>query len=156
LYTGTLTTNAQPNITSTGTLISSTVTGNITGGNIITSGNIVGNVNGFSIGYLNMPQVVASNVTLSLTDAGKHYYSTTAGNLTLTVPNNATTSFATGTAVAIVVQSAGNILVNAASGVTLYMAGNNTAANRAVGTYGMATLLKVATNTWFINGTGVS
>ena len=117
---------------------------------------VIAAVNGFAIGYRDVPQVAASNVTIAASDAGKHYYSTTAGNLTLTIPNNATTSFATGTAISIVVQAAGNVLVNAASGVTLYMAGNSTAANRVVGTYGMATLLKVASDTWFINGTGVS
>jgi hypothetical protein len=126
-----------------------------TNGNI-TANNFTGNTNGFTIGYLNIPQVSASNTTIALTDAGKHYYSTTAGNLTLTIPNNATTSFATGTAISIVVQAAGNVLVNAASGVTLYMAGSSSAGNRVVGTYGMATLMKVASDTWFINGTGVS
>lgn len=131
------------------------VTANLTAGNISTSGNISGNTNGYAIGYLNIPQVAASNTTITLSDAGKHYYSTTAGNLTLTIPNNATTSFATGTAISIVVQAAGNVLVNAASGVTLYMAGSSTAGNRTVGTYGMATLMKVASDTWFINGTGV-
>jgi len=130
--------------------------GNITGGNISTAGNISGNTNGFAIGYLNIPQVSAANATLALTDAGKHYYSTTAGNLTLIIPDNANVAFATGTAISIVVQAAGNILVNAASGVTLYMGGNSSAANRVVGTYGMATLMKVASDTWFINGTGVS
>jgi hypothetical protein len=133
-----------------------TVTGNIFGANISTTGNISGNTNGFAIGYLNIPQVAASNTTLALSDAGKHYYSTSAGNFTLTIPNNASASFATGTAISIVVQSAGNILVNAVSGVTLYMAGNSTAANRVVSNYGMATLMKVATNTWMINGTGVA
>ena len=135
-----------------------TVTGtgaNITG-TLNVTGNITGNTNGFAIGYLNIPQVAAANATLALTDAGKHYYSTTAGNLTLTVPLNSSVAFATGTAVSIVVQAAGNILVNAASGVTLYMAGNSTAANRVVGGYGMATLMKVGTDTWFINGTGVA
>jgi hypothetical protein len=130
--------------------------GNVTGGNISTAGNITGNTNGFAIGYLNIPQVAASNTTIGLTDAGKHYYSTTAGNLTLTIPTNANVAFATGTAISIVVQAAGNILVNAASGVTLYMAGNSTAANRVVGGYGMATLMKVASDTWFINGAGVA
>jgi hypothetical protein len=129
---------------------------NTTLSNITVSGNITGNTNGFAIGYLNIPQVTASNVTLALTDAGKHYYSTTAGSLTLTIPTNANVAFATGTAISIVVQAAGNVLVNAAGGVTLYMAGNSTAANRVVSTYGMATLMKVATDTWFINGTGVS
>jgi hypothetical protein len=123
---------------------------------ISVTGNITGNTNGFAIGYRDVPQVAASNATIGLTDAGKHFYSTTAGNFTLTIPNNATTTFSTGTAISIVVQAAGNILVNAASGVTLYMAGNSTAANRVVGTYGMATIMKVANDTWFINGTGVS
>jgi hypothetical protein len=134
-----------------------TTTGNVTvGGNLTVTDNISGNTNGFAIGYLNIPQVSAANATLALTDAGKHYYSTTAGNLTLTIPTNANVAFATGTAISIVVQAAGNILVNAASGVTLYMAGNSTAANRVVGGYGMATLMKVASDTWFINGAGVA
>ncbi len=111
---------------------------------------------GTAIGYRDIPQVAAGNVTLAATDAGKHYYSTTAGNLTLTIPLNSTVPFTTGTAISIVVQAAGNVLVNAASGVTLYMAGNSTAANRVVGGYGMATLLKVASDTWFINGAGVA
>ena len=111
---------------------------------------------GTAIGYRDIPQVGAGNVTLAATDAGKHYYSTTAGNLTLTIPLNSTVPFTTGTAISIVVQAAGNILVNAASGVTLYMAGNSTAANRVVGGYGMATLMKVASDTWFINGAGVA
>jgi hypothetical protein len=128
---------------------------NITG-TLNVTGNITGNTNGFAIGYLNIPQVAAANTTLALTDAGKHYYSTSAGNFTLTIPNNTSVSFATGTAISIVVQSAGNVLVNAVSGVTLYMAGNSTAANRVVSNYGMATIMKVATDTWMINGTGVA
>jgi hypothetical protein len=145
-------------ITSTGVNVAGTlsVTGNVTGGNISTTGNISGNTNGFSIGYLNIPQVSAANATLALTDAGKHYYSTTAGNITLTVPLNSSVAFSTGTAVSIVVQAAGNVLVNAAAGVTLYMGGNATAGNRVVGTYGMATLMKVASDTWFISGAGVA
>jgi hypothetical protein len=111
---------------------------------------------GTAIGYRDIPQVAAGNVTLGATDAGKHYYSTTAGNLTLTIPLNSSVPFNTGTAISIFVQAAGNILVNAASGVTLYQAGNSTAANRVVGGYGMATLMKVASDTWFINGAGVA
>jgi hypothetical protein len=135
-----------------------TITGtgaNVTG-TLNVTGNITGNTNGFAIGYLNIPQVAASNTTIALSDAGKHYYSTSSGNFTLTIPNNATTTFATGTAISIVVQATGNVLVNAASGVTLYMAGNSTAANRAVSNYGMATLMKVNSDTWMISGTGVA
>jgi hypothetical protein len=148
---GTVTTNAQPNITSLGTLVDLDVTGNISGGNINA------NTNGFAIGYKEIPPVVLSaNDTIALEDSGKHFRSTTAGNITLSIPTNATVAFPTGTAISIVEQAAGNILVNAISGVTLYQAGNSTAGNRVLSTYGVATLMKVDTDTWFISGTGVS
>jgi len=41
---GTVTTNAQPNITSVGTLSSLTVSGNITGGNLLTAGQIISSI----------------------------------------------------------------------------------------------------------------
>ncbi len=148
---GTVTTAAQPNITSLGTLATLDVTGNISGGNINA------NTNGFAIGYKEIPPVVLSgNDTIALEDSGKHFRSTTAGNITLSIPTNATVAFPTGTAISIVEQAAGNILVNAISGVTLYHAGNSTAGNRVLSTYGVATLMKVDTDTWFISGTGVS
>jgi hypothetical protein len=132
-------------------------TGNITGGNISTAGNISGNTNGFTIGYLNIPQVsFAGNVTIATTDAGKHYYSTLSTGNVLTIANNASQSFQVGAAISVVNQGTGNITVAQDSGVTLYLAGNATSGNRTVATFGMATLIKVATDTWFINGTGVS
>jgi len=143
--------SAQPNIGSVGTLTSLDVTGNISGGNINA------NTNGFAIGYKEIPPVVLSgNDTIALEDSGKHFRSTTAGNITLSIPTNATVAFPTGTAISIVEQAAGNILVNAISGVTLYQAGNSTAGNRVISTYGVATLMKVDADTWFISGTGVS
>jgi len=130
---------------------------NISGGNLSVTGNVSGNVEGFEIGYRNVPQVTLSaNVNVDLSDSGKHFYSTTAGDLAVLIPTNANVTFPVGTAFSVVVQAAGNVAVNADSGVTLYLAGNSTAGNRTVGTYGMATVLKVATDTWFINGTGVS
>lgn len=109
-----------------------------------------------AIGYLNIPQITLSaNTTAALADSGKHFYSTTAGDLSILIPTNANVAFPTGSAFTVVVQAAGNVLVNADSGVTLYMAGSNSAGNRTVGAYGMATVMKVASDTWFINGTGV-
>ena len=128
----------------------------VTTGNI-SAGNVNSNVNGFSIGYLEIPQVaLTADDTIALEDSGKHFHSNTAGNITLTIPTNATVAFPVGTAISIVEEAAGNILVNAAAGVNLYLAGNSTAANRVLGTYGMATLMKVGTDTWFINGSGVA
>lgn len=131
-------------------------TGNITGGNLSVTGNIIGNVNGFTIGYRDIPQVTfTSNATLALTDAGKHYFSTNSANV-ITVPNNATVSFNIGAAISIVQQGTGNLTISPAGGVTMYLAGNSTSSSRLLGNYGMATLMKVGTDTWFINGTGLT
>ena len=129
----------------------------ITASNVTVTGNVSGNTGGFAIGYRDIPQVsFAGNTTIATTDAGKHYYSTQSTSYILTVANNASQGFQVGAAITLVNQGTGNITVAQGSGVTLYMAGNATADNRTVSTFGMATLLKVATNTWFINGTGVS
>ena len=129
----------------------------ITASNVTVTGNVSGNTGGFAIGYRDIPQVIfAGNTTIATTDAGKHYYSTQSTSYILTVANNASQGFQVGAAITLVNQGTGNITVAQGSGVTLYMAGNATADNRTVSTFGMATLLKVATNTWFINGTGVS
>ena len=181
--TGTLSTTGNvvsPNVSVTGTLTAANlsltgnivndlfVSGNITG-NIINSTNYVatpalvvsGNIAtvtsaGYPIGYREVPQLaLSSNVVANLTNSGKHFYSTTAGNLAVTIPSNANVAFNIGTQMQIVVQAAGNVIVDTQAGVTLYQAGNSTSGNRTVGSYGRATLLKVATDTWFIDGTGI-
>lgn len=111
----------------------------------------------YDIGYKDIPQVsLSSNVVPDLTVAGKHYYSTTAGNLEITLPSNANVGFNVGSSFDVVLQAAGNIIIGTQSGVTLYLAGNSTSGNRVVASYGKANLLKVDTDTWFIDGTGVN
>ena len=172
--TGTLTTAAQANITTVGTLGNLAVSGqanvtqqvntarvsasgNITGGNLAISGNsaTITSAN-YSIGYLNIPQVsFAANATIALTDAGKHYYSTSASNLLLTIANNTSVAWTVGTAITIVNRGTANITIAQDTGVSLYLAGNSTSCNRTMTTYGMSTLMNVAANVWMINGTGV-
>jgi len=109
-----------------------------------------------AIGYRDIPQITFSaNATAAVNAAGCHYYSTTAGNLALTLPDNSSVAFPTGATLTIVVNAAGNVLVNQAAGVSLYQAGSSTTGNRVVGAYGLATVMKVAANTWVISGTGV-
>jgi hypothetical protein len=147
-----------------GTAATSTTTGAliVTGGagltgNLYVGGNIVGNTAGFAIGYRDIPQVsFTGNATIATTDAGKHFYSTQSSNFTLTIANNASQGFQIGAAITVVNQGTGTISIAQGSGVTLYLAGNATSGNRSVSTFGMATIMKVATDTWFINGTGVS
>lgn len=111
---------------------------------------------GAAIGYRDIPQVTFSaNATAAISDAGKHFYSTTAGNLSLLIPTNTNVAFPTGATLTVVVNAAGNVLVNADTGVSLYIAGSSTTGNRVVGAYGLASVMKVATDTWVISGTGV-
>jgi hypothetical protein len=141
--------------TTTGALIVSGGAG--VAGNVYVGGNIVGNTAGFAIGYRDIPQVsFTGNATIATTDAGKHFYSTQSSNFTLTIANNASQGFQVGAAITVVNQGTGTITIAQGSGVTLYLAGNATSGNRSVSTFGMATIMKVATDTWFINGTGVS
>jgi len=90
-----------------------------------------------------------------LTDAGKHYYSTSASNLALTIANNTSVSWSVGTAISIVNRGTANITIAGGTGVSLYLAGNSSAGNRVVTTYGMATVMNVAANIWMISGTVV-
>jgi len=100
----------------------------------------------------------STNYTLQLTDAGKHIYYTQASDTTLYIPTTSNVAFSNGSTIMIIsATSAGaNVTVSPNTGVTMYLAGNTTSASRNVTTYGMATLIQVAANTWFINGTGVS
>jgi cytoskeletal protein CcmA (bactofilin family) len=145
---------AGANLTTGGQVVA---TGNITGGNIVTAGNVSGNTAGYAIGYRDIPQIsFTGNATIATTDAGKHYYSTQSSNYILTIANNASQGFQVGAAITIVNQGTGNITIAQGPGVTLYLAGNASSGNRSVATFGMATIMKTATDTWFINGTGVS
>ncbi len=100
----------------------------------------------------------STNYTLQLTDAGKHIYYTQASNTILYIPTTSNVAFANGSTIMIVsrTSSSANVTVSPNTGVTLYLAGNTTSASRNVTTYGMASLIQVEANTWFINGTGVS
>ena len=104
------------------------------------------------VGYINAPQ--STNTTVAATDAGKHIYFTGGSTATLTVNTNATTPLATGTVILVVNNNSGNLTISGA-GVTFQLA-NGATGNRTVATKGMATMLKVATDTWYVSGAGVT
>jgi len=115
------------------------------------------NGSGTAVGYRDIPQVTfAANTTIAATDAGRHYYSVSASNLSLTIANNTSVAWPIGTAITIVNANTGNILINQGTGVSLYLAGNATSGNRVLSTFGMATIMNTAANVWFINGTGLT
>jgi hypothetical protein len=126
-------------------------------GSVNITGNLVANTAGFNVGYLNIPQVAfTANATIAATDSGKHYYSTLSTANTLTISNNAVTSWQVGTSISIVNGGSGTMTIAPGSGVTLYLAGNSSSASRTLSSYGMATILNVAANVWYINGSGLA
>ena len=99
----------------------------------------------------------STSYTLQLTDAGKHILSTNSSTQVITVPNNGNVSWNVGSTIMLVIQGSGTMNVVPQTGITMYMANNSTAKSYAnLASYGMATLLNVGANTWFINGAGVS
>ena len=99
----------------------------------------------------------AVNYVLQSSDAGKHLYYTNSSAVNLYIPWTANTSWANGTSITIISQtgSSANVTILPNTGVSLFLAGNTTSNSRIVTTYGMASLIMVKANTWFINGTGV-
>ena len=109
-----------------------------------------------SVGYIGSPQVSggATAYTLALTDAGDHVYFTGGSTATLTVPTNATVAFPIGTTILALNNNSGSLTISGA-GVTFQLA-NGSTGNRTVATKGMASLIKVATDTWWVTGPGVT
>ena len=150
--------------TPTGLSVAGTIAGgSLTGSTLSVSGNVIGLVpnaaNGTavnSVGFMGMPQSAQAGATytLSIADMGKHVYSTAATS-TITVPANASVPFPIGTTIALVAGPTTTMTVNITTD-TMYLAGFGNTGARTLGSYGTATLLKVATTTWIISGTALS
>lgn len=111
-----------------------------------------GGSSSFAIGYKAIPPSSTSSGNLTLTDAGKHVY-VSAG---VTVPPNSTAPFDIGTVITIVNSSASSITVTQGSGVTLRLSGSSSTGNRTLAAYGLCSAIKVATDTWYISGSGMT
>ena len=137
--------------------------GNVAGGNVISAALVQGttlSVTGntatvttanYQIGYRDLPQVVLTGTpTLAATDGGKHYY----GSGNVTIPSNANVAFAIGTAILVI--ASGSTLVQTQGGVTLIEAGTGNTGTRTLAANAQASCIKVATNTWYISGVGIT
>lgn len=105
-----------------------------------------------SVGYIGAPQ--STNTTVAASDAGKHIYFTGGSTATLTIETNSTTPIDIGTTILVLNNNSGNLTISGA-GVTFQLA-NGTTGNRTVATKGMASLIKVDTDTWWVTGPGVT
>lgn len=113
----------------------------------------------FLANTLGSPQTAkTTSYSIVSTDQDKHIYFTNSGDVVLNIPNNNEISWPVGTTVQVVVKStnSANVIVTPNTNVSLYLAGNSTSISRKISSYGMATLLNVAANTWFISGTAIS
>jgi hypothetical protein len=107
----------------------------------------------FASNVLNIPNYsVAGTVTNVATGTGL-----TGGPITgsVTVPLNATVGFDIGTVITVVSNNTALSIIPA-SGVTLQLANSSSAGTRSLASNGIATMLKVAVNTWYVSGTGVT
>jgi hypothetical protein len=110
-----------------------------------------------SVGYIGSPQVSggSSAYTLVIGDAGDHVFFTGGSTATLTVPTNATVAFPIGTTILALNNNSGNLTISGA-GVTFQLVNTTSTGNRTVATKGMASLIKVDTDTWWVTGSGVT
>jgi hypothetical protein len=111
----------------------------------------------WSIGFREVPQNAQSaSYQLVAADNGKHIYSLNSAAQTITVPPIGTVGFPIGTTITIVNNGGAPITIAQGSGVTLCQAGTISTGNRTLAVRGLATLIKVETNIWFVSGTGIS
>ncbi|HUU99460.1 MAG TPA: hypothetical protein VMW32_00720 [Bacteroidales bacterium] len=87
--------------------------------------------------------------TLALTDNLKLVTVTKGTAVTLTVPANASVAFGVGSVITIAQGGVGQLTIAGADGVTI---NSYESANKLVGQYAVATLIKTATNTWLLAG----
>lgn len=121
--------------------------------------NDLGGVFNWAAGFLEMPpnSSVNANYVFALSDSGKMLNHTSTSPHQFTVPNNATIAFNVGTVVTIVTSNTGGVItIVGAAGVTLLMAGTTNTGTRTLTPFGMASVVKIASDTWMISGVGLT
>jgi hypothetical protein len=109
-----------------------------------------------------IPQIpMPASVTMQQDDtensAGKHYYHTSGTAHALTIPTNAVVPFRTGSIVNCVNEIGGGVVTIAkSSGVTLVLGGSGLVTTIAIAANGSASIMKVATDRWYVTGVGLT
>ena len=138
-----------PTIESTGTLNINAGSGSDV--NINTDLNVSGVVSDSAGSLRNLPQVSKSSAyTLIASDTGKHV-SISSGGVTV-----ASGVFSIGDVVTIYNNSSSSQTITQGTSVTLRQAGTSNTGNRSLASYGVATLMCVASNIFVISGVGLS
>lgn len=129
-----------------------TFTGTVTG----TPSNAVAATSASTFGPIGVPQTnnPTSPYTLTAADAGKHIYMTTTGG-TITIPASSTTNFQIGTRIMFINGGAITTTISITTD-TMTLAGTATTGSRILGTNGVATAIKVTSNSWVIFGNALT
>lgn len=105
------------------------------------------------VGRLNVPVLAAATRAVTATDAGKGIVQAAAAAVTLTITADATENLGDGFVTTIACSNAGgSVLITPAGGVTLVNLGDGTAGAKTITGVGIATLWRLAANTWGIHG----
>lgn len=108
------------------------------------------------VAYRQLPQSAKNaGFTFDLTQGAGHVYYTGAA-ATATVPPNSSVAFPIGAAITVVNNGSGAVAIARGVGVTMKWAATGADADRSLAVGGMATLLKVATDTWFVSGAALT
>jgi hypothetical protein len=111
------------------------------------------------VGYLGLPQNATGSTTLSIADAGKHIYITSASQ-TITIPAAASVAYPIGTTITFIAGPSASSTSIAITTDTMYLAGTGTTGTRTLAAHGMATAVKVSgtssSGIWYINGSGLT
>jgi hypothetical protein len=160
--------NIAANITIGNTTIglgnTATNIGNLTLSNVtITSGVVAANANVATsesvnnVGYMGVPQNSQNtgyNVVIG--DAGKHlYHPVGQAAATYTIPANSNVAFGIGTAITFVNMSANAVTVAVTTDV-MYLSSLGTTGNRTLAQYGIATAVKMTSDSWIISGSALT
>ena len=110
-----------------------------------------------SIGFRGAPiNLKDATYTLALLDSGKTVLHTSASAHTWTIPPNSSVAYPIGSVVVLANIGAGAVTVSRGAGVALRIGGTSTDKNMTIAQHGIASILKLDTNSWYISGTGVS
>ena len=95
--------------------------------------------------------------TFALNDAGTLQYHSSGSVHTYTIPTNAVVAFPLGTVIVVyLIAGSGNVSIAPAGGVSLYIGGATSSATATCIAGAAATIMKVGTDAWVVNGVGVS
>ena len=116
----------------------------------VTSAKIAaGAVTAAKIGVLTNTTAKTGDYTLALGDENTTILMDKATAVTVTIPTNSSVAFAVGTQISFVQTGAGQVTFSGASGVTL---NSDTSKTKILVRYGVASLIKTATDTWVLFG----